>query len=125
MAGTRLKEEPMKSALRLPRMSISKVETLIQLEKVFDLIRKAKNVITFFRDEQGEFRFLYTDLDEEEFLMLTILMNRHIEVFEFFKTAILDIENYRNNPPEHDDHFTYKALEYIKMRKQAIAYLNI
>lgn len=124
MAGTRLKDDSMKNAFSLPKMTISKIETLIQLDRVFDLIRKASNVITFFRDEKGEFRFLYTDLGEDEFLMMTILMHRHIEVFEFFKTAVLDIENYRN-APNHDDAFTYKALEYLNIRKQALAYLNI
>ncbi len=124
MAGTRIKEKPMKSALKLPPIKHFKADTDIKLEKVFDLMRNAKNVITFMRDEAGEFRFLYTEFGEEEFLTLAILMNRHIEVHDFFKLVMLDIENYRK-APDHDDQFTYKVLEYIKIKQKKHAILNI
>lgn len=112
----------MRSAFDLPKMRMTKVENLIKLEEVFKLIKQAKNVMAFFRDEKGEFRFLYTDIGEDEFLMMSILMHRHIEVYNFFKLAIIDIEKNRQIPCEEHD-FTYKALEYIKLGK--LAHLNI
>ena len=61
----------MKSALNLPRLQLTNIESKVCLEKVFDLIREAKNVIVFFRNElTQEFRMLYSGFGEEEFLMI-------------------------------------------------------
>lgn len=115
----------MKSALQLPRTQLTNIESLVKLEKVFDLIREAKNVMVFFRNEvKQEFRLLYSGLGEEEFLMMSILILRNIEVFNFFKILIIDIEKNRAIPCEEHD-FTYRALEYIKMGKLSNLYLNI
>ena len=107
----------MKSALNLPRIEKTTIEGEVKLDAVFDLIRSAKNVIVFFRNEiKQEFRFLYSGLGEEEFLTMSILMLRNIEVFNFFKLLIIDIEKNRAIPCEEHD-FTYRALEYIKLNK--------
>lgn len=111
-------------AFDLPKMRISKVENLVQLERVFDLLREARNIVTFLRDDKGEFRFLYSDFGEDEYLMMSILMLRHIEVYNFFKLAVIDIEKNRQIPCEEHD-FTYKALEYIKLGKLSHLNLNI
>jgi len=103
-------------AFNLPKMKISTADDFVKMERVFDLMREAKNIITFLRDEKGEFRFLYSDLGGDEFLMMAILMNRHIEVFNFIKLVVLDIEKNRQVPCEEHD-FTYKALEYIQLKK--------
>lgn len=115
----------MRSALQLPRMQLTNIESLVKLEKVFDLIREAKNAIVFFRNEaKQEFRLLYSDFGEEEFLMMSILLLRNIEVFNFFKLLIIDIEKNKAIPCEEHD-FTYRALEYIKMGKLSNLNLNI
>lgn len=41
--------------------------------------------------------------------------NRHIELFNFFKLVVLDVEKMRAIPCDDQD-FTYKALEYIKLK---------
>lgn len=115
----------MKSALNLPRLQLTNIESKVCLEKVFDLIREAKNVIVFFRNElTQEFRMLYSGFGEEEFLMMSILLSRNVETCNFFKLLLLDVEKNRAIPCEEHD-FTYKAVEYIKMGKLTNLDLNI
>jgi hypothetical protein len=79
-------------------------------------LKKAKHSFTFYKNESNEYKCIYTDFGEEEFLMLCILVNRHIQLFNLLKLVILDTEKMREKPcTEHD--FTYKALEYIKLKK--------
>ena len=115
----------MKSAMNLQRLQKTNIEGEVKLDAVFDLIRNAKNVIVFFRNEiKQEFRLLYSDFGEEEFLMMSILLLRNIEVFNFFKLVIIDIEKNRAIPCEEQD-FSYRALEYIKLNKLSNMDLNI
>ena len=84
----------MRSALQLPHIQLTNIETLVKLEKVFDLIREAKNVIVFFRNEaKQEFRLLYSGFGEEEFLMMSILLSRNVEVRNFFKLLMQGVFN--------------------------------
>ncbi len=107
-----------------PQMSITNVEGLTQMESVIDAIRRAKNIILFMRDEFGEIRFLHTDLGEEEYLIANILMHRNIEVFNFFKANILDIERFREQPHLSNE-YGGKILEYIKLGNLKNLNLNI
>lgn len=115
----------MKSALQLPKLNLTTCETHVKLEKVFDKIRESKNVLVFLGTEvKQEFKLLYSGFGEEEFLMMSILLFRHIELFNFFKLLILDVEKNRQVPCEEHD-FTYKALEYIRLNKLINLDLNI
>lgn len=108
----------MKNIFNSPKTTCTTANTKVEFDNAINLIRDAKNMITFMRDKEGRFRFFYSDLGKDEFLMLAILMCRHKEVHDFFKLVFLDIENYRTDPcPMHD--FTYKALEYIQLRNQS------
>ncbi|MDE3235916.1 MAG: hypothetical protein KGO81_08185, partial [Bacteroidota bacterium] len=79
-------------AFDLPPIRITSAEGTIKTELVLDEIRKARNILLFMRDEKGEPRFIYSDLGEDEFLTVNILMLRNIELFNFFKTCLKDIE---------------------------------
>lgn len=115
----------MKTALQLPRMELTTIENHIKLEEAINLIREAKNVLLFIKDEaKQKFRFLYSALEEDEFLMLAILLLRNIELFNFVKLVILDIEKTRAIPCEEHD-FTYRAIEYIKLGKLKNFNINI
>src|SRR4051794_19970965 len=76
----------------------------------------AKYSLSFYKTDKDEYKCFFTDMGEEEFLMMCVFVNRHIELFNLLKLVIMDVEKMRQKPcVEHD--FTYKALEYIKLKK--------
>jgi len=109
---------------KMPPMILTNLYDTIQFESVIDEIRKARNILLLMRDERGEHRFIYSELGEVELLMTIILMYRHIEVFNFFKLVILDIEKGRESPETCND-FSYKVLEYVRLGNLKNLNLNI
>jgi hypothetical protein len=79
-------------------------------------LKNAEHSFSFLKTEKNEYKCLFTDVGEEEFVMFCILANRYVALFNFLKLVVLDIEKKRETPcTDHD--FTYKALEYIKLKK--------
>lgn len=111
------------SLFNRPLMTVTSLENTLQFETAYEQMRKADHIVTFMRDEKREFRCLYSDLGEEEYLMLTILFTRNLELLHFVKLAILDVERYRENPAENHD-FSYRALHYIKTNQHKNLYFK-
>ena len=104
-----------RTAFELPKMTCRELHFEI-CDKELEELNNAKHSFTFYKTKANEYKCLYTDFGEEEFLMLCILANRHISLFNLLKLVVLDIEKMREIPcTDHD--FTYKALEYIKLKK--------
>lgn len=104
-----------KTAFDLPKMCCRELlyeNCANELEE----LNKAKHSFSFYKTDKNEYKCIYTDFGEEEFLMFCILVNRHIPLFNLLKLVIIDIEKAREKPLE-DQNFTYKALEYIKLKK--------
>jgi hypothetical protein len=102
-------------ALKLPKMNCKELlyeECLTELAE----LKNSKHSFSFLTTEKNEHKCIYTGFGEEEFLMLSILTNRHIPLFNLLKLVVLDVEKNRQLPCEEHD-FTYKALEYIKLKK--------
>jgi hypothetical protein len=102
-------------ALKLPKI---KCKELLYEDCVTELaeLRNAKHSFSFLKTEKNDYKCLFTDFGEEEFIMMCILVNRQVPLFNFLKLVIIDTEKMRETPcTDHD--FTYKALEYIKLKK--------
>jgi hypothetical protein len=102
-------------AFKLPKMHCKELIYEDCLTELAEL-KKAKHSFSFLKTDTNEYKCLYTDFGEEEFIMMGILLNRHVQLFNLFKLVILDIEKMRATPCEEHD-FTYRALEYIKLKK--------
>lgn len=112
-----------KTALQFPKMTCLELDQN-RWEDVLPEWKDAKQSITFYRTQDNKIKCLFTDLDEELFIMLCEGINRHIEVCNFFKLALLDIEKGREIPCT-DPYFTYKAIDYIKLKRTQSINLEI
>jgi hypothetical protein len=102
-------------ALRLPRINISEREQ----EKMADILNElpnAKAVVMFYENQKGEYKFLFTDLDQKEFEMLFMEIHRHVQVSEFFKTLIETIEDVRKDFAKANE-LIIKGVDYIRLKK--------
>jgi hypothetical protein len=104
-----------KTEFQLPKMYCKE----LLYDKCFNELEELKNAkhsFSFLKTDENEYKCLFTGFGEEEFLMFCILVNRHVSLFNLLKLVILDTEKMRATPCEDHD-FTYKALEYIKLKK--------
>src|SRR5688572_979812 len=102
-------------ALKLPRINISEREQ----EKMTDVLNElssAKAVVMFYENQKGEYKFLFTDLDQMEFEMMFMEIHRHVQVSEFFKTLIERIEEVRKDFAKTNE-LIIKGVDYIRLKK--------
>jgi hypothetical protein len=117
-----INEKP-KTAFDLPKINCKELP-FERCTNELEELKAAKHSISFYVTPDNKYKCIYTDFDEEEFYMVCNHMNRHIELFNFFKLAVLDAEKMRAIPCEEHD-FTYKAIEYIRLKKLNNLNLNI
>ncbi len=106
-----------KGALNLPRISCLELEQE-NIENILKDISRAKAVVTFYETVKGEYKFLFTDLGENEYALLLMQIHRNVEVFDFFKLIIITIEEMRKDFAKTLE-FTNKAVEYLKLKRQS------
>lgn len=97
-------------------MSMSDVDD-VKMETVLEEIRNSKSVMTFYRTHKDECKFLHSGLGETDYGTALILLSRHIQVFDFWKLAIVNTEIYREANGMEGFNFTPKALEYMEWKK--------
>jgi hypothetical protein len=85
-------------------------------EVVINQFRNSKTAITLFETMDGNFKCLFTDLGEKEFIMLMIVFDKNPQIFAFFKAAIVNTELYRIDEEEAIK-YSNTLLENIKMGK--------
>jgi hypothetical protein len=85
-------------------------------EKVMTELSIADNVFIFYKTVEGEHRALFSGTREEEFYMIANVLNNNPAIHNFVKLAVEDVENYKR-APNHDDRYTFKAIEYIRRGK--------
>ena len=86
------------------------------MESILNQIRESKIVMTFFQAADKTFKFLFSGFDEDEFAMLLIILDSHPQLYEFFKSAVVNTELYRINELQGFD-YTDSLTQYIKKRQ--------
>jgi hypothetical protein len=108
----------MRNAFTLPKMTITdKYE--YDREEIIRELHTAPAILTFYRTNKDEYRFLFTGFGEEELMALLVPINRHVQLFDFIKSVIIAIEKLRNEETEAHD-FILKAIQYIRVNKSEI-----
>ena len=65
------------------------------MESVLNQIRESKIVMTFFQAADNTFKFLFSGFGEDEFAMLLVILDSHPQLYEFFKSSVVNTETYR------------------------------
>ena len=69
-------------------------------EVALNQVRNAKVCFTIYETMDGEYKFLFSDFGENEFIMLLILFDKNPQLREFIKGAIVNTELYRIDEEE-------------------------
>ena len=101
-----------KQPFKLPPIKSYEVD-LENTKLVIEKIQKAKTMFAFLKNENNEYQFFFSGLGEEELAMLLILMDKHEQLFDLIKSAVVCTELYRIDGLEG---FKYQAslIEYFK-----------
>jgi hypothetical protein len=105
----------MPNAFDLPKMTITDKYDYDK-DEVLKELRSAPAILTFYKTKEGEYRFLFTGFDYEELMALIVPMNRHIQLFNFMKSAMISIEKLRNEELNAHE-FILNAIEFIRINK--------
>jgi hypothetical protein len=104
----------MSDALQLPRISIEK-RFDYDKEEIIKEMMASPLLITSYRTKEGESRFLFTGLGEDEFNLVLPQVNRLIPVYDFFKTIIQQIDCARLGTMEQQMHMI-EAIKYLNLK---------
>lgn len=105
-------------AFKLPKMSLQECDPG-GLEKILEKLKEAETVFAFCKLPGQKSQFLYTGFGEPEFALLSTLIDRHIELFEFVKLAVMTTEKFRESTEEGMT-MQEKSLEYIELQKKNV-----
>src|SRR5690606_12560541 len=110
----------MVKAFSLPKITCTDLD-YENISLVLEQIKNAKSVITFFENQDGEDKVLFSGLGEREFTSTLMSIHRNVFLYDFFKTMIITIDQFREDPNNGHD-FAIKAIEYIKLKNKTNAF---
>ena len=105
-------------AFDLPKM---KIENRFDYDKdeILKELMDAPVILTSYRTKEGESRFLFTDLGEEEFKLFVSQVNRLIPLYDFVKCAIQNIDYARGGEIEQQRHLI-EAIKFLKLKNLSL-----
>jgi len=104
----------MRSAINLPKMSMNDIcpENAI---KTFENLVEGNAFIAMGQTTDGRNVAIHSGLNEKLLTTSIVAVNRNIVVFDFMKTVILSVEDYRNNFEEAHQK-VIQRVEYFKLK---------
>ncbi|MDN3654372.1 hypothetical protein QWZ08_01965 [Ferruginibacter paludis] len=87
-----MKKQPFKLP-KLTKFETNKIGKEIWLDK----ISNAQNILTFIKTSDSDYDCLFSGMGQVELGMLLVLFGRYPEVYDFFYTAVVNTELYKND----------------------------
>jgi hypothetical protein len=100
-------------AFDLPKITIENKFDYDNEELIKEMIA-SPTLLTFYRTKEGESRFLFTGLGEEEYKLFVSQVHRLIPLHEFVKTAVINIEKAREGTID-EQLFMIEAIKYLQL----------
>lgn len=103
------------SALQLPRMRLTELKDF-QTKPLLKSLEGSQNYFAAFQDERGDLKVVHTGLNESLYALMLTAFHRHVQVHDFVKIALHNIDMFRDGKEVEANELMNRAVEYYTIK---------
>lgn len=107
------------SAFDIPRMRMTDLWDF-DLKDLFKSLEGAKVYFSVFQNGRDELKVVHSGVNEEMYALLQTAFHRNIEMHDFLKLSLINIEKFREGEMNEAFEIMTRAVEYINIRNSKI-----